>query len=305
MSIQALNPETPISQTHEVSALETAATPVDWLEASAGTAVTADFSVADMALYNLDRARAALQRLEDKPRWEASDTTSFDCMHYLGDAAIARAARALALTAGAHVVDIGAGFGATGRYLHAHYGVDVTGVELQADIHGMAQLIAVRNGVQEHVRSLNADFLTLEPTRDLHRPADYLVSFLCFLHISDRARLFAKAASALPPGGRMYIEDFYARATLSATEQAQLRDVVSCPYLPDQARYEADLREAGFDAISFEDVSAQWTVFVGERAAAYHASANPSPSLDFFYGTVASLFGGGHLGGARILCERR
>jgi hypothetical protein len=100
----------------------------------------------------------------------------------------------------------------------------------------------------------------------------------------------------------MYIEDFFKRGKLTAEERRDLRDVVSCPYLPTKARYLADLQEAGFGDIQFDDVSALWAAFTAERAAAYKAAAAPIASLDTFYSTVASLFAAGRLGGARITC---
>lgn len=263
---------------------------------------SADFNVADMALYGLQRARARLRALESKPRWEPADTASFDCMHYLGDAALHAAAVALGLRPGARVLDVGAGFSATGRFLHTHYGADVTGVELQPEIHALAETITARNGLSAHVRSVNDDFTVLPA--GVAAPVDHVISFLCILHIPNRAAVFSQAASMLRRGGTVYVEDFFARAALDEATARQLRDVVSCPYLPGRERYVADLEAAGFGNVAFEDVTADWAEFVHGRAREYRRSSAPEPLLLTFYNTIDELFRAGRLGGARIMATK-
>ncbi|OAA57163.1 methyl transferase-like protein [Cordyceps fumosorosea ARSEF 2679] len=267
------------------------------------TITTADFNVADMALYGLKRARARLTALDAKPVWDAADTASFDCMHYLGDTALHAAARALRLQPGARVVDVGAGFGATGRFLHRHYGADVTGIELQSAIHDLAETITARNRLSAHARSLNADFTTLAPAA-VGAPVDHVVSFLCILHIPDRAAVFSKTASLLRRDGGIYVEDFFARKELDAEMVRKLRDVVSCPYLPSRERYVADLEGAGFGDVVFEEVTDAWADYVHARAIEYRRSSEPEPFLMTFYDTIDELFQGGKLGGARIMARK-
>ncbi|XWW98128.1 hypothetical protein V2A60_006125 [Cordyceps javanica] len=270
----------------------------------------ADFNVADMALYGLQRARERLAALESKPRWEAADTASFDCMHYLGDAALHAAAASLGLRPGARVVDVGAGFGATGRFLSRHYDADVTGVELQPEIHALADIITARNGLSARVRSVNADFTALAGGAPSlvpgggGGPVDHVVSFLCVLHIPDRAAVFGGAASMLRRGGTVYLEDFFARRELDEPTSRQLRDVVSCPYLPSRERYVQDLEAAGFGDVVFEDMTTTWSDFVHGRAVEYRRSAAPEPQLAKFYDTIDELFHGGRLGGARIMATK-
>lgn len=256
--------------------------------------------VGDMALYNLERARRSLDALEDKPTWDLEDTADFDCMHYLGNSALDNACQTLGMRHGQTVVDIGSGFSATGRYLHKHYGVDVTGIELQPEIHQLAEIITQRNGLSEGVRSVNADFTKLT----VDTPVDYIISFLCILHIPDRDTLFQKVVSTLKPGGKIYIEDFFARTALSKDAGDKLRDILFCPYLPSRDQYIRDLMSAGFHDVQFEDVSEEWTKFVHERAVNNRQKGTTEAPLTVFYDTADALFSSGQLGGARITATK-
>ncbi|EHK44616.1 uncharacterized protein TrAtP1_008622 [Trichoderma atroviride] len=256
--------------------------------------------ISDAALYDLRRAKTRLDTLADKPKWDLGDTADFDCMHYLGDAALEKACKTLGMERGQTVVDIGSGFSATGRYLHKRCGVDVTGIELQPEIHQLAETITERNGLAAGVRSVNADFTKLT----LDKPVDYIISFLCILHIPDRDTLFQKAASTLKTGGKLYIEDYFARTALSKEVGDQLRDIVSCPYLPSRDQYISDLEKAGFRDVQFEEVTEEWAKFVHERAVSNRQSGTSEAPLTLFYDTVDALFASRELGGVCLTATK-
>lgn len=270
--------------------------------------------VGSMTLYNLARADACMDRLRrhhdvessaHEHHWSIEDTASFDCMHYLGNEAIENAARTLGLQANQTVFDLGSGYSATGRYLWQEYGVRTTGIELQPEIHARAQEITARCGFsEEQVRSICGDFLRVD-NHDLYElsgapPFDALVSFLCILHIPDRGAVFERARSILKPGGQVYIEDYYARAKLDETSSKILREEVACPYLPTRARYEDDLKAAGFLDVAWHDVSDEWTDFVVDRAQRYKTDPSHDAHLADFFDHVAGLFRSGAVGGVRL-----
>lgn len=258
------------------------------------------FDIKRMALYGLLRAERTIAALPRDQPWKPEDTESFDCMHYLGNAAIVNCAETLHIKPNDRIFDIGSGFNATGRYLNKHYGAEVIGVELQPEVHAIGETTTAHNGQKDKVHSIVADFVTAPQSLVADSSADHVISFLCYLHIPDRHSLFARIARTLIPGGQIYIEDFYARKELSKEDAKALDDVVACPYLPSQSGYVADLQDAGFTDIKFLDMSAQWSAFVGARANEYHAKADREPNLDMFYSTVAALFARGNLGGVRI-----
>ena len=267
-----------------------------------------------MALYDLKIARSTLASLSHKPTWTIADTASFDCMHYDGDAALDLCAHKLALQPDQRVLDIGSGFSATGRFLASKYQVRVTGIELQPEIHELAETITRRNAeepVVKNVRSVNADFLTLTENeiyaQDEHVPFDHALSILCIMHLPESARrpFFEQAHRYLKVGGRIYIEDYYQRKPLTDDERAKLRNLVACTFLPTKSEYSATVAEAGFDAIEFEDVTEHWRDILVTRAKKYKSKKDKSPDLEKFYDTVAELYVAGNLGGVRLTAAKR
>lgn len=295
-------------------------------ESTSEAQTEANPNISSMALYNLSRTHSILASLSAKPTWTNADTASFDCMHYDGDAALDHCAAKLGLQPDQHILDIGSGFSATGRFLASRHGAYVTGIELQHENHELAQLITTRNEdarVVERVRSVNADFLRLTPESlgggGDGEPAassarfDHVVSLLCVTHIPESARsaLFRRAARFLKPGGRMYVEDFYDKSCrsdavshLTEREVSGLQEVMACPYLPSASKLVADVTAAGFDGVEFEDVSQKWTPLLRARTEKYRASEKPNADLQIFYDTVAEMLEG-NVGGVRLTAVRR
>ena len=289
-----------------------------------GIPVDRNAFISEMALYDLDRVESALKRIEDKPEWTLSDTSSFDCMHYDGDAALHQCALKLGLDLPdekgkipkQRILDIGSGFSSTGRYLATKYRADVTGVEIQRRHHELAELITARNEdewVREHVRSVNADVLTVK-ARELHQLPDdiefegfdHIICLLCIMHFAkrDRANLFKRAYELLKPNGLMYIEDFYHRKPLTNDERTKLREIVSCSYLPNVMDYVDDTEEAEFDDAFWEDVTMLWAPIVKTRAEEYRMKEDKNKNLEIFYDTVAELFEAGNVGGVRLTLRK-
>ena len=270
--------------------------------------------VSKMALYDLKIARSTLAPISHKPTWTIADSASFDCMHYDGDAALDLCAHKLMLQPDQRLLDIGSGFSATGRFLASKYQVHVTGVELQSEVHELAEAITRKNAeerVVRNVRSVNADFLTLTEDdlfgQDERVSFNHALSLLCIMHLPQSARrpFFEQAHRYLKEGGRIYIEDYYQRKPLIDDERAKLRNLVACTFLPTKSEYSATVVEAGFGALEFEDVTEHWRDILVARAEKYKAKANISPDLEKFYDTVAELFLAGNLGGVRLTATKR
>jgi cyclopropane fatty-acyl-phospholipid synthase-like methyltransferase len=235
---------------------------------------------------------------------KVSDLTSFDQFHYHGIKAVEEAIAALGLKPGMRVLDIGAGLGGPARYIAERTGAHVTALELQEDLSAIGEDLTRRCGLTALVDHRCGNVLD-----GVAGNFDAIVSMLCFLHIPDRARLFAVCRSALKKSGSIYIEDFGRNRNATPAETEALAVKVQCPHVPTPDEYRSDLAGAGFAAVQLTDMTADWTAYTASRLAAYRAARDRNVSihgaeivdgLDDFYATVAGLFASGLIAGVKI-----
>lgn len=267
----------------------------------------------DMRLYDqVERILNELNELgidEDSPL-SVEDLTPFDQYHYHGIAAVDEAAKLIDAGENSEILEIGSGIGGPARHMAQSVGCSITALELQPDLNDLAENLTAKCGLAGRVIHKCANFLD-DPLAG--RSFDAIISFLVFLHIPDRARLFSLCHSALKLGGAMVIEDFTRLRDLTPEEEDALKNKVQCPYVPDPETYKSDLQTAGFSIVGFEDMSRSWTEFTAERLAAFRARRETNVringeeltnGLEDFYATAAGLYGSGAIGGARIHVRR-
>ncbi|MEO7370001.1 MAG: methyltransferase domain-containing protein [Ilumatobacteraceae bacterium] len=269
-----------------------------------------DASMKAMKLYDrVDRIHNELALIETDATapLTVEQLTPFDNYHYFGTEAVDEAIAALDLKPGMRVLDIGSGIGGPARYMAARSGAHVTALELQPDLDALAAELTNRCGLDGLVAHQCGDILD-----GLAGTYDAVISFLCFLHIADRARLFAACRTALAAGGGLYIEDYAERRAPTTAESAALALKVQCPSLPSAIEYGAHLRDAGFVDVHVEDVTSQWTAFTSSRLADFRAARARNvrvhgleivDGLEDFYATVAGLFDAGVIAGLKILAR--
>ena len=135
-------------------------------------------SIKTMKLYtHLDRIDKELEAsgllLPTKKNGVSSNTTRlltatqlspFDCLHYLGDAAVRRAVQSAAIDTGRTctvVLDLGSGLGGTARLVASWCdGCRVDALELQPDLHARAEQLTAACGLSEKVRHYCGDVLS-------------------------------------------------------------------------------------------------------------------------------------------------
>jgi cyclopropane fatty-acyl-phospholipid synthase-like methyltransferase len=266
-----------------------------------------------MKLYDrVDRIHHELRALgiADDASLDVRQLAQFDQYHYHGTDAVDVAAARLGLDSTSHVLDVGAGIGGPARWLAATTGCRVTAIELQPDLNETAADLTRRSGLADRIAHVAGNILDGAPDPGTY---DALISYLVFLHIPDRVRLFAACHQALRPGAGMYIEDFTLLSEPTPEQREALRVKVQCPYVPSPEVYVEDIAGAGFASVEFEDVTADWTAFTAERAASFRTSRDRqvrvhggevAAGLEDFFETMAGLYADGVLGGARIVARR-
>ena len=243
--------------------------------------------------------------------------SNFDSMHYLGDEAVKKSIRAVSIEENSEVLDIGSGLGGPGRLLAYWTSCNVDALELQSDVHETAALLTERCGLSKKVKHLCGN--VLEDCDNLPNDKKYnaIVSWLVFLHISDRKALFRKCFERLLPGGKMYVED-YCRVEGSPPFTARERELLAGEVyvqheLPLWTDMKVELEEQGFRLISMKEMTSVWRQFVQERKLQYSEKIErhriihgqeAAEALCTFYDAVHELFQGGTLGGCTYIVEK-
>jgi cyclopropane fatty-acyl-phospholipid synthase-like methyltransferase len=273
-----------------------------------------------MELYN------DIARIENELRWRGigddaalnpQELSSIDSMHYEGDDAIRAAIKALNLSSASHVLDIGSGFGGPARLLAAEAKSSVVAMELQLDIHEMATSLTKRCHLDDLVSHFHGDILHCDLSSIGAGPGsfDAVVSWLVFLHISDKHALFSKCNEMLKAeGGKLFCDDFFMLKSFTSEQDRSLKNDVYCADLPSKVEYIQELECCGFHNITFEDRTGPWTVYVNERLKEFVANRErfesihgepPYKHLLHFYTAIVNLFNSGSLGGVRITAEKK
>ena len=169
-------------------------------------------------------------------------------------------AAALGISAGDVVVDVGAGYGGTARYLAARYGVRVTGYTVSGAQHAFAERHPV-SGVRMVLEDWHANG---QPDTS----ADAVLAIESTEHMADLPFALAEMRRVLRPGGRVAICAWLARERAPRwQERTLLAPIIRAGRLVTLAtpsEYRRLLDAAGFEAVTFEDLSAAvartWTV---------------------------------------------
>ncbi len=233
-----------------------------------------------------------------------------DQYHYLGVSACDEGIDILGLNENAVVLDVGSGVGGPARYLSHKTGCQITAVELQQSLNEMAIELTQRVGLEDKVRYITGDILNIDLEQNHY---DHFVSWLVFLHIPNKEKLFSTCFNALKPGGQFLIEDMVALNPFTEKEVETLETVIFAPDVPSCDAYRGYLENAGFINIHFENLSVPWTGWVNDRYQQHHAKQAEHIMLygeevfhsrAHLYRKTTELFNAGNLGGMRITGEK-
>jgi phosphoethanolamine N-methyltransferase len=159
----------------------------------------------------------------------------------------------LALAPGARVLDVGCGLGGSAFVMAREFGLEVDGIDLSKNMLEIAARKLAARGLEDRVSLEWGDCL------ELNREGAYdaVYSRDVFLHIHDKARLFAVLHTALRPGGRLLFTDYCCGpAPWGDAFTAYVEDRGYDLHTPeDYARLVAD---AGFRQVADADITARF-----------------------------------------------
>eukprot|EP01013_Petalomonas_cantuscygni_P010484 TRINITY_DN23581_c0_g1_i1.p2 TRINITY_DN23581_c0_g1~~TRINITY_DN23581_c0_g1_i1.p2 ORF type:complete len:318 (-),score=58.78 TRINITY_DN23581_c0_g1_i1:758-1711(-) len=228
-------------------------------------------------------------------------------------------------------LEVGSGFGGCSRYVAAQCPrATVTALEVHESIHAAAARLTARcPAVASRVEHICGDLRAIGDRHDGGTSAyDVAFAILVLLHLPDLAVGLRSMRTTTRRGGLLFIEDYFTTNAPSGTavtsadaetdggslpshDKHLLSTHVGCPAPPTSAGWHTALRESGWRVVSFEDMSATWTPWAGDRAVQWAAEMDAhvkvhgeeAQRMGQFYLIVAALFAARRLRGCRIVAE--
>lgn len=163
------------------------------------------------------------------------------------------------------MLDIGCGYGASGRWLAARLGCRVLGLTVSGRQARTTRRLNLRRGLDEQTRVVRADATALPVARESF---DVIWVIECLEHLADKPRFLKEAAALLRPGGRLALCSWQ-RSGNQPSNPSQVEtvcDAFLCPGLATPAENRAWCEAAGLEVIHGEDLTAEvratWDVLI-------------------------------------------
>jgi sarcosine/dimethylglycine N-methyltransferase len=155
---------------------------------------------------------------------------------------------------GERLLDIGSGIGGPARWLAAHCGVHVTGVDLTPEFCAAAAALNRATGLADKVTIIEGSALAL-PVPD--NAFDRAYSQNVVMNIADKRGFYREAFRALKPGGVLALSNLCRGADGAFRYPVPWAETPATSFLatPDEMR--ADLVATGFEIASFHDTTAE------------------------------------------------
>lgn len=158
------------------------------------------------------------------------------------------------LPAGAEVLDVGCGYGATALFLATERGCQVTGINISEKELDLARERAAEAGFgTDRVSFRYGDFHDI-PFPDAS--FDAVWSQEAFLHGVGKQTILQECHRVLRPSGRLVISDLVARAHLSEEERERIYARLRLREMWSTEQYLAGLEAAGFSVVDRDDWAA-------------------------------------------------
>jgi SAM-dependent methyltransferase len=206
---------------------------------------------------------------------------ALDQFHVGGIGATAELGNLLAPKADARVLDVGSGLGGPSRYLAAHYGCRVTGVDLSESYCRVASLLARHSGLEDRVDYRQADALHLPfPAASFDAVWTQHVS----MNISEKDTFYEEIARVLKRAGRFALHDVVGSGGESLRFPVPWARDASASYLVTGDDLRKAVLHAGFSLVAWNDVSVAALDWLGGVIANTRTSGPPTLGLHLVLG---------------------
>ncbi|MCH8474621.1 MAG: methyltransferase domain-containing protein [Opitutales bacterium] len=158
------------------------------------------------------------------------------------------------LPEGAKILDIGAGYGGSARYLARKHGYNVTALNLSEVENERDRAMNKEQGLDHLIDVVDGDFENL-PFEDAAFDAVWCQDSI--LHSGDRKKVFAEVDRVLRPGGPFVFTDILQRADADKEALQPVYDRIHLPNLGSVEAYDEYAGDLNWEKVCFEEMSEQ------------------------------------------------
>ena len=154
------------------------------------------------------------------------------------------------LTPGSRVIDLGAGYGGSVRYLANHYGCHCVALNLSEVENERNRQMNREAGLDDRIDVVEGDFASLDfPDESF----DLAWSQEAILHSGNRDKVCAEAARVLKPGGRFVFTDPMQADDASSSALQAIYDRLHLSSMASPSFYRTTLSASGMREIAFKE----------------------------------------------------
>ena len=191
---------------------------------------------------------------KDPAHLTPADLGALEDFHTMGRIATGQLAGLARITGRDRVLDAGTGIGGTARFLAAHYGCQVTAIDLTAEYCQTASWLNKLTGLDGKIDVLRGDVTGLPFAGAAF---DVVTSQHVQMNVADKAGLYAEARRVLASGGRLAIWDVTAGAPGQIGYPLPWADQPDRGHLTPAAGLRAAIEAAGFTVDHWADLTDQ------------------------------------------------
>ena len=208
----------------------------------------------------------------------------FDHFHGRGPVATEELAAQLQPQPGERLLDIGSGIGGPARWFAAKFNVHVTGVDLTPEFCAAARALNEATGLADRVTIIEGSALDL-PVPDAGFDAAYSQNVI--MNIADKRLFYREAFRALRPGGRLALSNLCAGPNGEPCFPVPWATTRDTSFLASPEEMRADLLAAGFEIVSFRDITESLREAQRRGAERFARGDMPRIAVDIVFGERA------------------
>ncbi len=248
----------------------------------------AGMTATDTVTRHYARAGSLARRLLDiahglarDDRLTVDDLAPLDQFHMRGAEATEEFAEMVRPVPGSLCVDLGCGIGGPARWLAAHCGVEVLGLDLTESYCRDAAALSDAVGLAARLRFACADAARLPLAED---SVDLVWTQHAAMNIPDKAAMYREVARVLKRGGRLALHDVMAGPAGPPVFPVPWASGPAGSFLLSSGEVRGLLAEAGLGELVWHDHTADALAWVHRRRAALQAGAPRPPGPHLFLG---------------------